>query len=94
MMDTAGKHMYEGAWHYNTCIDPSCPGCATMTRPIHTTKSIAIRPEGKQTVYMMLSLEEVKDLYNFFLENGYVSHEFHQPIHNLIKKLKEFCESR
>lgn len=65
-----------------------------MTTPIHTKKPLAIRPEGKMTVYMMLSLDEAKDLYTFFLDDGYISHEFHQPVHEIIKRLKEFCEPR
>lgn len=71
--------MYEGSWHYNTCIDPSCGGCATFkTEP--------------PTRWLILSEQESKDLYKFFLEDGYVSHEFHQPIHDLIKRLKGFCD--
>jgi hypothetical protein len=37
-----------------------------------------------------LSLEEVASLRKYFHECGYISHEFHQSIHDLISKMDLF----
>lgn len=103
MMETAGRHMYEGAWHYNTCIDPSCPGCATMTPPIPSPGLVQVIPTAARVLayktgngegFIILTDQEARNLYDYFMDNGYVSHEFHQSIHEIIKRLKEFCEPR
>lgn len=44
------------------------------------------------TLRIELTKEECNHLMNFFYSIGYISHEFHEPIHDLIKRIKEFIK--
>ncbi len=42
---------------------------------------------------MILDIKLAKLLYKFIVDQGYISHEFHPEIHNLIPKLRQFIEA-
>ena len=39
-----------------------------------------------------LTIEEAKQLQKFFFDSGYISHEFHEPIHVLSARLDKFLK--
>lgn len=41
---------------------------------------------------MVIDKEEGTALMAFFMDNGYVSHEFHMPVHSFIRRLSEFVK--
>lgn len=46
----------------------------------------------KSPMLFILSREESKELAKYFLECGYISHEFHEPVHAIINRLMEFVQ--
>jgi len=47
---------------------------------------------GKETPEGYLELNELKSLQRYFLNCGYISDEFHQDIHDLIKKIDKIIK--
>lgn len=43
--------------------------------------------ESENNEITYLNIEELKSLQNYFLKAGYVSHEFHEDIHLLLRKI-------
>ena len=43
---------------------------------------------------LTLTLEEVTSLRKYFHTAGYISHEFHQPVHDIISKIDKFLEGK
>lgn len=42
----------------------------------------------------ILSAEESRELLKYFLSAGYISREFHQPIHDIVDRLMAFLKVR
>lgn len=48
--------------------------------------------KSKLSRMFLMNSKEAKSLYDYLLNAGYISHEFHQPVHDFFKRLKEFVK--
>lgn len=46
--------------------------------------------KDNQPNYLVLNEAEAKGLYEYFMKAGYISREYHEDIHILIKRLSDF----